>query len=239
MSTHSDGRQSDGTRPDGRDDARGRNKERTKRKLIEATIALVREEGFERVGVNAIAERAGVSKVLIYRYFENLSGLFEAVADSIDPLQSTRFQELMAATGTTDVEGEADRFGSSGDPGAMMKQMVFELHRGLKGDELTKQLLIWELSNRNELTEALSAARERMGLELTERLTTLLREGGYEPKADLNAVLALVTGGVFYLTLRSDSVQDFNGVDIRSDGGWARIADAVSNVFRSLLMDRA
>ena len=199
----------------------GRNKERTKQKLIEATISLVREEGFDRVGVNAIAERAGVSKILIYRYFENLSGLFEAVAESIDPLQSTRFHEVMAEMGKPNATG------------AIMKRMILELHRGLKDDELTKQLLIWELSNENEMTEALAAARERMGLELTQRLSAQLSKGRDENEVDLNAILALVTAGVFYLTLRSDSVQDFNGVDIRSDGGWDRIADAVSQLFRN------
>ena len=207
MSTHSDGS--------------GRNKERTKQKLVEATIALVREEGFDRVGINAIAQRAGVSKILIYRYFDSLSGLFEAVADSIDPLQATRFHELMKNMGETSTVG------------AIMKQMILELHKGLKDDELTKQLLIWELSNQNEMTEALASARERMGLELTKRLTAQLDRGAGATEVDLNAILALVTAGVFYLTLRSDSVQDFNGIDIRSEGGWDRMAEALSRLFQN------
>ena len=188
-----------------------RDREATKQRLIRAAIEIVREDGFEKLGVNAIAERSGVSKVLIYRYFEDLAGLLRAAADELDPLQAKAAERLMA-----DVPSDAG-------PGDIMKDVVVRMHEALREDELTKQLLIWELSHENEVTSAMSAAREDVGLMLTERFASLLREKRVPEDFDVNALLAVVTAGVFYLTLRSDSVSEYNGVDIQSTAGWQRI----------------
>ena len=44
----------------------------------------------------------------------------------------------------------------------------------------------------------------------------------------MHALFAIITGAVFYLTLRSDAVTEFNGVDIGSEAGWQRLANAVT-----------
>ena len=55
-----------------------RNRQTTEQVLLDAVRELVEESGFENVGVNAVATRAGVSKMLIYRYFGSLDGLIAA-----------------------------------------------------------------------------------------------------------------------------------------------------------------
>ena len=44
----------------------------------ETYLGFCRRAGKLALGVNAVAARAGVSKVLIYRYFESLDGLIAA-----------------------------------------------------------------------------------------------------------------------------------------------------------------
>lgn len=46
--------------------------------MVETIGEMIREGGFEKIGVNAVAERAGVSKILIYRYFGSVDGLVAA-----------------------------------------------------------------------------------------------------------------------------------------------------------------
>ena len=46
-----------------------RDRESTEQKLLETIGVIVDECGFEKIGVNLVASRSNVSKILIYRYF--------------------------------------------------------------------------------------------------------------------------------------------------------------------------
>jgi AcrR family transcriptional regulator len=61
---------------------RKRSRATTEGRFQDAVIELVAESGCGNLGVNAIAQRAGADKVLIYRYFKDLEGLLERVAES-------------------------------------------------------------------------------------------------------------------------------------------------------------
>jgi AcrR family transcriptional regulator len=50
-------------------------KEHTKTKLLKAVDQIVKKDGFSGLGVNKVARDAGVSKILIYRYFESFDGM--------------------------------------------------------------------------------------------------------------------------------------------------------------------
>jgi len=64
-----------------------RNKEKTKRKLIAALGTVVKREGLKNVGVNKVAEAAGVSKILIYRYFGGFNELLRVYQLEMDFLK--------------------------------------------------------------------------------------------------------------------------------------------------------
>ncbi|TVR31406.1 MAG: TetR/AcrR family transcriptional regulator [Spirochaetaceae bacterium] len=206
------------------DDAAHRRRDRaaTEQRLVQATIDLIRDCGFDAAGVNAVAERAGVSKVLIYRYFGDYPGLLRAVANELKGFDPDLASGLM------------ERLGADASPGSVLRNTVMALREMVTGDELMKGLLVWELSAQNELTAALCESREQIGLEQTRRFQQFLSEKRPDDPIDAHALLALVTAGVYYLTLRSDTAPVFNGIDIQSDVGWQRIADAVGD-----LMDRS
>lgn len=54
-----------------------KNKENTKRKLIDAVGHIIKNEGFTGLGVNKVAKTAKVSKILIYRYFGGFAELLQ------------------------------------------------------------------------------------------------------------------------------------------------------------------
>ncbi|TVR04781.1 MAG: TetR/AcrR family transcriptional regulator [Spirochaetaceae bacterium] len=204
--------------PDTSSTPQRRDRAATEQRLVQATIELIRDSGFDAVGVNAIAERAGVSKVLIYRYFGDYAGLLRAVAEELKG-----FDPDLAAS----IVG---RLGADATPGSLLRTTVLALRDMVTGDELMKRLLMWELSAQNELTTALCESREIIGLEQTRRFQEFLAAARPGDEVDVHALLALVTAGVYYLTLRSDTIPVFNGVDIQSDAGWQRIADAVGDL---------
>ena len=89
------------------------------RELAQAAFALFSEQGFAATRLEDVAQRAGVSKATIYRYFENKEALFEAVVrEAITP----RFDEA---------ELLLDAFeGSSSD---MLRMLFNVLRAGIDG----------------------------------------------------------------------------------------------------------
>ena len=57
---------------------RTRNKERTKARLLEAAVAEFGRLGFEDIKIDGVAESVGLNKKLVYYYFDDKDGLFEA-----------------------------------------------------------------------------------------------------------------------------------------------------------------
>jgi len=60
---------------------KGDKRERTKAKLLQAAMELIREKGFEKTTLAEVAERAGVTTGSIYGNFRNRDELFMAVAE--------------------------------------------------------------------------------------------------------------------------------------------------------------
>ena len=52
-----------------------RDREATERRLLDTIGKMIAEDGFEKIGINAIATQSNVSKILIYRYFGSVEGL--------------------------------------------------------------------------------------------------------------------------------------------------------------------
>ena len=49
-----------------------KNREHTESRILEAVASIIESEGFEKLGINTIASKANVSKMLIYRYLVDL-----------------------------------------------------------------------------------------------------------------------------------------------------------------------
>ena len=57
---------------------RAEQQEETRRRIVEAVVALHREIGPARTTIKAIAERAGVERLTVYRHFADEGALFAA-----------------------------------------------------------------------------------------------------------------------------------------------------------------
>ena len=63
---------------------RPRDREKTGKAILDAVGRLILRDGLSGVGINAVAREAGADKVLIYRYFGDLDGLYRAYAETGD-----------------------------------------------------------------------------------------------------------------------------------------------------------
>ena len=189
---------------------RPRDVDATKRRLVDAVGTILARDGFSRLGVNAVAHEARTDKALIYRYFGGLPELLEAYAESASFWPTV---EEMAGGSLEDLAARP-----------MRERWEHALHtyiQQLRKRPLTQEILAWELSERNEVTARLEDVRERRGLALNKVLAHDL-----PPGVDLPAIASLFGGAVHYLLLRARKIRVFNGIDLRSEQGWARLEAA-------------
>jgi AcrR family transcriptional regulator len=78
-------------------------------RILDATIELARQEGLEGVSIRKIAERVGVSHMLLYSYFENRAAIIQALRDRGFQQMEVAFAESLrrAETGDALVEVRA------------------------------------------------------------------------------------------------------------------------------------
>ena len=191
-----------------------RDKEATKKKLLDSVGKVILRDGFAGIGVNSIAKEAGVDKVLIYRYFDGLDGLLKAYAAQKD-YYNKPIDEEPANIGTVFLSAE--------------KLLKGQLKHILADKEL-QEILLWELNTKNDVTISIAQNREKTGTAFIDKISKLV---DFE-KFDLPAYSALIIGGIYYLTLRSRTADVFNGIDLTSEEGWERIGNAISSLLKLL-----
>ncbi|WP_340644106.1 TetR/AcrR family transcriptional regulator [Phenylobacterium sp.] len=184
-----------------------RNRALTEARLREAVGTLLVKGGFGALTPSAVAREAGTDKMLIYRYFGGLPGLVEAVASGPDFFPS--FDEVCG--------GDADALRAL-PPSQRAATVVDNYARLLMARPVVLELMVWEMVERNALTAIMETARETMGLRVAREL---FGDAG-EPER-INAISALLGAAVTYLALRRRKIRWFNGMDLRSDEGWAQI----------------
>ena len=110
-----------------------KDRELTQQKILQAVDNIIANDGFERLGVNVIAQKAGVSKMLIYRYFGGLDDLIAQYLLSKDYWANTDIRAIDGA----DVAGSLKR---------MFREQIIQL----RDDVTLRRLCRWELTIDNE-----------------------------------------------------------------------------------------
>lgn len=193
-----------------------RNRAKTTQRIIDALEEVISERGLEGIGVNRIAEKAGVSKVLIYRYFGGLDGLLEyyvkmgklfpmftpAVLDQIRPLHES-------------------------DLARVWYRQVIQTFRFFRTFKAAREILKANIIENDTTAEVTSRAQD-------EELTRLVEQLSFVKGADVQAVSAVVIGAMSYLTLLAQNNRTMIGIDLRSEEGWNRIENAVKTIYIAL-----
>mgnify|MGYP001310668815 CR=1 FL=1 len=198
-----------------------RNKEESKQRLIDAVGQIIVTEGFKGIGINSIAKQAGLDKVLIYRYFDGLDGLLRAFARQKDfyiNISETLLHEIENAN-KEDIQP------------LITKVLTAQFRELLHNNEL-QEFMLWEMVEKNELTIAIAKEREEKGTYLSHKIKEKMNI--QESDFDTDAIVALLVSGLYYLALRSRTVDVFNGVELNTEQGWARTEKAVESIINNL-----
>ena len=178
-----------------------KNRQATELALIKAVDDIIEESGFEGLGINAVAAKAGVAKMLIYRYFNSLDGLIAAYIQQND-------EELP-------------------DPehiGAFIKQVFRRQIMELRQSYTLKRLYRWELTTNNKFVRELREIREEKGIRLVEAVSRLSRH----PQKETAAVASIVTAAISYLVLLEENCPVYNGLRIQEENGWEQLETGIN-----------
>jgi len=188
-----------------------KDKEATRAKILAAVGTILSRHGFARLGVNSVAEEAGVDKVLIYRYFGSIEQLLSVYAEEnpascgLPPLAwPTRERAFLPSLITS----------------TLLRDQLEELRRR----PVAQETIRWELQDSNSLTNLMATVREKMAKEYLARLPFDMEK---HPECDLGAVFALLHAGISYLVVSAAKLDYYQGIDLKSARGWKRVEQAI------------
>ena len=198
-------------------------RQQTEQQILGALEAQIREAGMGGIGVNAIARRAGVSKELIYRYFDGLDGLL---------LRWMQEQDFW--TGQRGLPEKSES--SDQTPRQLVLDMLRAQVDALSSNDTLREVRRWELVELNAVTSRLAQRREKAARSFIDRID------GLSPDIDMPATVSIMLAGVLYLMLRAKTESQFLGVPIRTEEGWERIfsaLDTLSSAFPQSLQEQS
>ncbi len=186
-----------------------RDREATEKRLLDTIGKMIAEGGFEKIGINAIATQASVSKILIYRYFGSVEGLMAAYIRQHDfwlnfPLECPNREKL---------------------PSFIKKIFQGQIEQ-LRNNPTLKRLYRWELSSNNDMIVKLREQREKIGVDLVTKVSEL---SGH-PQQEIAVMATLLTASITYLVMLEDFCPVYNGIPLNENAGWDQINEGIENL---------
>ena len=186
-----------------------KNREQTEEKILEAVGSIIENQGFEKVGINAIATEAGISKMLIYRYF---GGVEELIAQYL--IQKDYWVNTDAAIINPEAVGDSIK--------SMFRRQVEQL----RNDITLRRLYRWELFTDNQNIRQLRNRREENGCRLIKMVSALTGC----PDAQVAALASILSASISYLALLEDQCQSYNGICLQTDEGWNQLMQGIEMI---------
>lgn len=196
---------------------RERDRESTRRLILDAAREQLVEAGFQGLGINAVARRAGCDKQLIYRYFDGLDGLVAALGTEVAASLQRRLQPL-------------DALGRPASYREFVERLALGLLQALRDDPAMQRIVAWELSESSPLVRALTVARS-VQLQAWMKAT----RGDLQAPAGLDAPAcnAFLIAAIQQLVLSATSAGEFAGMPLRSEADWERVRAVVKRLVAS------
>ena len=184
-----------------------KNRQTTEMNLIKAVDELIEENGFEGLGINAVAAKAGVSKMLIYRYFNSLDGLIAANIQQHD--YWINFDEQLP---------DEEHIGE------FIKEIFKRQIAMLRQSYTLRRLYRWELTSNNIFIKELREKREAKGVWLVDAVSKLSKH----PQKETAAMASILTAAISYLSLLEENCPVFNGINIQTEDGWKELEEGIN-----------
>ncbi len=207
------------TKPD-----RARDRGRTENRMIRAVGTLLARDGFQGMGVNALAREAGVDKVLIYRYFGSLDTLIDRYCQEVD------FWPM-----ADELVGYDEEAALALTAGKRLALIINNLGKSLLRRPLTQEIVAWELAAPSEFSRHLNAARKRVTAEVFQRFFPEVNIPDAGPSSDpIRESYYILIAAVVLLIVRNRQDLLFDRRDLNQDEHWAVFERSIERMCANL-----
>jgi len=165
-----------------------RSRLQTEQRILDAVGTILLEQGYPAVGINAIARQAGCDKVLIYRYFGGFDELLLAFAET-----TTLWWEVDEIISETAAECTQIALPD------YLQTLLSRYVKALEARPMALEIMAWEMSAQNNLTNTLARIRGERGMELVKRIRAFYQQ----PNIDIGGILGVFGAAINYLIIRT------------------------------------
>lgn len=145
--------------------------------LLDVTTSLALDQGFHAITIEAVAERAGVTRAVIYQHFDSLPALLETVIER----EMIRARSQVSETALANLD--------QGDPRELMLESLESFLRAVNDHPTTWRLVLLPPEGApKKLRRAIARGRESVLAQLAGAVRTGLRDG-VDNDAELTAQL--------------------------------------------------
>lgn len=202
-----------------------KNKDNSRKKLLNAVGTVLKDLGFKSLKAEIIAKTAGVDKKLITIYFGSVDNLIETYILEYDYWTNTVRKVNDAIIGDTEfnIENLLNFY----------LEKEFEI---LLEDRIQQQIILWGISEKNDIITKIINNRERVG----ESIFNLLEERFPDAVFNYRAVYALMVSGIYQLTLHSQVNEGtFCGLNINNLTDRTQIVEALKLINHLIIQQLA
>ncbi len=193
-----------------------RNRADTTQRIVNALEDVLAEQGLEGARINQIAEKAGISKVLIYRYFGGLDGLMEYYVRA-----GRMFPQFTPAM------LDQIRPMNQDDLAKVWYRQAIQMFRHMRTSKAAREVLKANVVENDPTADVISKAQD-------DELSRLVNQLSFIEGPDTQAISAVMLGAMSYLTIQAQNNHTMIGIDLRSEEGWQRIEGAVKVIYLAL-----
>lgn len=172
---------------------------------MKAAVAQIKKKGFSLALVTDIVKKAKIEPIVFYNRYKNLDEFYDEFVKKYDYWLSDFVRNNIKDLESPEVYGE----------------LLGKLMETLLDDAIMAEILRWEISEGNHITERTARLRELHSQDLID--TSVNYEAGQG--VDVVAISAMLVAGIYYLVLHKDR-SSFAGIDLNTDDGKKRISDA-------------
>ncbi|MBS1501572.1 MAG: TetR/AcrR family transcriptional regulator [Bacteroidetes bacterium] len=185
------------------------------KRLVAAVGEILREKGYTGLGVNKIALTAGVSKELIYRYFDSLNNLLKAYIRGKD-----YWQPLLSELNVAVLEKPPDML-------RLFVGLLQDQFRFFYEEKEMQKFILWQISEYNILMRSISDGRESEGAKLLALTDAHFKDSGI----NFRPIMALVLGGIYYVILHAENNRStVAGVDANLENDREELLIAIEQI---------